>query len=109
MKPKSIVSISKKSIYEKQKASINKQLKPLLNNDCSKPFPSMNQQEITPPAYMWDRISSALDEQDRNKPIKGNQLIMPFTKISRDKLAIFATVAILAGAIKTLFFRNPAF
>ena len=65
---------------------------------------SMTQQEVAPPAYMWDRIAKVLDEQDRTKgkPSMGSySLSHANVKVaeSSKKIIFYAALAVVAGAI----------
>jgi hypothetical protein len=62
----------------------------------------MPQQEVAPPAYMWDRISSVLDAQDR---LKAATQVAPAispaeAKVPNNrKFILYAAVVMLIGAI----------
>jgi hypothetical protein len=60
----------------------------------------MPQQEVAPPAHMWDRIASVLDEQDRMKAEAETSYAKAGTKISNSrKYILYAAIIMLVGAI----------
>ena len=65
---------------------------------------SMIQQQVEPPAYMWDRIAKVLDAQDRKKaiayikPYSFSQAKAKATE-SSNKILIYAALAVMAGAV----------
>src|SRR5687768_5736773 len=73
--------------------------------DFTLPEPSMTQQEVEPPPYLWDRIVSVLDAQDRLKELTQVVPVVPEVtpaepKVPHNKsLILYAAVAMLIGAI----------
>jgi hypothetical protein len=60
----------------------------------------MPQQEVAPPAHMWDRIASVLDEQDRMKAQAEASYEKAGKKISNSrKYILYAAIVMLVGAI----------
>lgn len=63
---------------------------------------TMPQQEVAPPPYIWDRIASVLDAQDRLKAVTQPAPVIPSesTKVPNNrKFILYAAVAMLIGAI----------
>lgn len=59
--------------------------------------PTMNQKEIQPPAYIWDRIAGVLDEQDRMKTL--SDISKPNNKPAPKKFFLYAAVVMMVGAV----------
>ncbi len=72
---------------------------PFSFQDFTVPQP-MAQQEIAPPPYVWDRIASVLDEQDRMKAAAQASFTQATKKINKNRRYIlYAVIIMLAGAI----------
>lgn len=54
----------------------------------------MIEQEVTPPQYMWDRISKALDEQERTSEINTTE-VSEANLPMKEKKNLFANLAFL--------------
>ena len=66
----------------------------------------MTHQEIKPPAYVWDRIASVLDEQDRLKALSQNENIATpvIENYENDRRFIwYAAVVMIVGTIVVQF------
>jgi hypothetical protein len=60
----------------------------------------MNRKETQPPAYIWDRIASVLDEQDRMKALAENKVVCaPANKGEKKKFFFYAAAVILVGGV----------
>jgi len=60
----------------------------------------MPQQEVAPPAHVWDKIASVLDEQERMKAQAQASYAKASKKINNNrKYILYAAVIMLMGAI----------
>lgn len=78
---------------------------PFSFQDFTVPQP-MTHQEVQPPSYIWDRIATVLDEQDRMKALSQSDLqITPVLEETIDdrKYIWYAAAVMLAGVIVIQF------
>ena len=60
----------------------------------------MNRKEAQPPAYIWDRIASVLDEQDRMKALAEDKHSSATpNKGEKKKFFFYAAVAMFLGGV----------
>lgn len=72
---------------------------PFSFQDYTVPQP-MPQKEIAPPPYLWDKIASVLDEQDRMRSQSHNTFTKPGKEINHsNRYILFAAIVMLVGAI----------
>ena len=77
---------------------------PFSFQDFTVPQP-MTHQEVQPPSYIWDRIATVLDEQDRMKALsQTDSRLTAFDETEDDKKFIwYAAAVMLVGVIVIQF------
>jgi hypothetical protein len=66
--------------------------------DFTLPQP-MNKKEIQPPAYIWDKIASVLDEQDRMKTWSDSSAFAKPQKAKPKRFFLLAAFVMMVGAV----------